>query len=117
DEAGAVRRAAHVKDGDDVWVVETGDGAGFGQVRFGVGGLGDELGVRNLDGDGPLQLVVVGQIDEAEAALAQDLLDAVSTNVLRHIGDGVNGGGSVCGSRLVRTCFVGGVHEHSPSSA
>ena len=62
-------------------MVEIGDGAGFGQVGFGVGGLSDELGVRNLDGDEPLQLVVMGEVDEAEAALAQHSLDPVATDL------------------------------------
>src|SRR5262249_6448694 len=56
DEAGAVLGAAHVVDGHDVRVVEAGDGAGFGQVGFGVLGPGYQPAVRHLDGDGPLQL-------------------------------------------------------------
>ena len=44
DEAGAVLGAAHVVDGNDVRVIEAGDGAGFGQVGFGVSGPGDEAG-------------------------------------------------------------------------
>ena len=75
--------AADVVDGDDVRVVEAGDGAGFGQVGFGVFGAVHQLAVRHLDGDEPLQLVVVGQVDEAEAALAQDPLDAVATDPVR----------------------------------
>ena len=63
-------------------MVEVGDGAGFGQVGFGVFGASHQLAVRHLDGHGPLQLVVVGQVDEAEAALAQDSLDPVATDVL-----------------------------------
>ena len=41
--------------------------------------------MRHLDGHGPLQLVVVGQIDEAEAALAQHFLDPVATDPLRDV--------------------------------
>ena len=62
-------------------VIEVGDGAGFGQVGFGVFGAIHQLAMRHLDGDEPLQLVVVGEVDEAEAALAQDLLDPVATDV------------------------------------
>ena len=69
DEAGAVLGAADIVDGHDVRVVEVGDGAGFGQVGFGVFGPSHQLAVRHLDGDEPLQLVVVGQVDEAESRL------------------------------------------------
>ena len=40
DEAGTVLGAADVVDGNDVRVVEAGDGAGFGQVGFGILGPG-----------------------------------------------------------------------------
>jgi len=110
----AKRESAHVEDGDDVRVVETGDGAGFGQM--GVGGLGDELGVGNLDGDEPLQLVVVGEVDEAEAALTQHILDSVATDLLGKWVCGVIDCGGVRVTRLVRTCFVVVVHEQGPSA-
>jgi len=42
--------------------------------------LGNQLGVRHLDCNQPIQLLIVGQIDEAETAFAQDLLDAVATD-------------------------------------
>src|SRR5262249_18393887 len=111
DVAGAVVGAADVEDRDDVRVIEVGDGAGFGQV--GVGGFGTihQLAVRNLDGAGPLQLPVVGEVDDAGPAPAEHLLDAVATDVRRQGGIRVNGGGGVCVSRLVRTGFVGLVHE------
>ena len=63
-----------------------GDGAGFGQIGFGVGDLGDELGERNLDGDEALQLVIMGEVDKAEAAFAQHSLDPVATDLLRKYG-------------------------------
>ena len=85
--------AADVVDGDDVRVVEVGDGAGLGQVGFGVVGPGDQMGVRHLDRHGALQLVVVGQVDEAEAALAQQPLDAVAADVRRQRGGGVSAEG------------------------
>ena len=61
-------------------MVEIGDRAGLGQIRFGIFGLGDQLGVRHLDGDGPVQLLILSQIDEAEAPSAQHFLDPVSTD-------------------------------------
>ena len=73
DVAGELLGAADIEDGHDVRVVEVGDGAGFGQVGFGGFGAIDELAMRHLDGDEPLQLVVVGEVDEAEAALARAL--------------------------------------------
>jgi hypothetical protein len=48
------------------------------------------LGVRHLDGHEPLQLLVVGQVDQAEAALTQEPLDAVAADV-RGCGRGRNG--------------------------
>ena len=63
-------------------VIEVGDGAGFGQIGFGVFGPSHQLAMRHLDRHEPLQLVVMGEIDEAEAALAQDLLDPVATDAL-----------------------------------
>ena len=92
-------------------MVEAGDGAGFGQVGFGVFGPGDEPAVRHLDGDEPLQLLVVGQVDEAEAAFAQDSLDPVATDAL-----GLLGGNLVHGCRLMRAGAVGVVHGQFPSS-
>ena len=61
-------------------MVEVGDGAGFGQVGFGIFGPGDQLAVRHLDGHGAMQLLVVGQVDQAEAALAQQPLHPVAAD-------------------------------------
>ena len=73
--------AAHVEDGDDVRVVEAGDGAGLGEVGVGVRGLAIRCGVRHLDRHQALELLVAGQVDAAEAALAQEPLDAVAADV------------------------------------
>ena len=110
DEAGEVLGAAHVVDGHDVGMVEIGDGAGFGQVGFGVFGSGDEVGVRHLDGDEPLQLLVLRQIDEAETALSQHSFDAVATDPLRRLG-----GDLVQIYRRLRKRLVGFVHGLFPS--
>ena len=64
-------------------MVEIGDRAGLGQIRLGIFGLRDQPGVRHLDGDGPVQLLILGQIDEAEAPFAQHFLDPVATDPLR----------------------------------
>jgi hypothetical protein len=109
DEKGAILGAAHVMHGNDMRVVEAGDGAGFGQVGFGVFGPGNKSGVRHLDGDRPLQLLVVGQVDDTEAASAQDSLHPVAADALRpRSGTLVNGG------RLVWTRLVEVVHGQGP---
>ena len=93
-------------------VVEAGDGAGFGQIGFGVFGPGDEPAVRHLDGDKALQLLVVGEVNQPEAALAQDSLDPVATDALGRIG------GNLIGDfRLVRAGAVGVVHGWRDSGA
>ncbi len=41
----------------------------------------DQTGMRNLHGDVPIQVPIVSQIDGAKAALAQHLLNAISTDL------------------------------------
>ena len=48
--------------------------------------------MRHLDGDEPLQLVIVGEVDEAEAAFAQDPFDPIATDVCGQDGIGINSG-------------------------
>ena len=79
-------------------MIEAGDGAGFGQVRLGVLGPGDEVGVRHLDGHETPQLVVLGQVDQAEAALAKKPLDTVATDVLGVEAASSSTGAGWCGS-------------------
>jgi len=97
-------------------MIEIGDGTSFSQVGFGVRGLSDELSVRDLDGHEPLQLVVVGEVDEAEAAPAQHLLDPVATDLVRKCGRGVSDGGCVHVTRPVCTRIASVVHELDPSA-
>src|SRR5262249_9416809 len=78
---GELLGAADVVDGNDMRVVEMGDGAGFRQVRFGVRPLSDESGVRHLDGHGPAELVVVSQVNPSETAFAQQPVHAVAADV------------------------------------
>ncbi len=86
DVAGTVLCAADIVDGNDVGMIEIGDRASLGQIRLGIFGLRDQFGVRHLDGDRPIQLLVLGQIDETEAPFAQHLLDAVATDPLGMFG-------------------------------
>ena len=71
------------KTGTMCGMIEVGDGAGFGQVGFGVFESIHQLAMRHLDGHRAVQLVVVGQIDEAEAALAEHTFDPVATDAFR----------------------------------
>jgi hypothetical protein len=83
DVAGAACGAADIEDRNNLRVIEVGDGAGFGQVGFGGFGAIHQLAMRHVDGDKPLQLVIVGEIDEAEATVTEDFFNAVATDVLR----------------------------------
>lgn len=75
-------------------MVQPGDGAGLGEVSLGVFRPGDAIRMGNLDGDRPPELLVVGKVDEAETALAQDFLDTVAAD-----GRGQRIGGD-CGRRF-----------------
>jgi hypothetical protein len=74
---------ADIEDRHDVRVVEAGDGASLGQIGFGIARLGDQMGVRHLDRHRALELLIAGQVDAAEAALAEQPLDAVAADVRR----------------------------------
>jgi hypothetical protein len=78
-----VRRAADILRGNDAGMIKVGDGAGFGEIRVGIFRLRDQLGVRHLDGHVPVQLLILSQIDKAEAPVSQDVLDPVATDPLR----------------------------------
>ncbi len=80
--AGAVLGAAHVTHRDDAGMVEIGDHSSLGQIRFRIFGLRDQPGVRHLEGDGPVQLLTLSEIDKAKAPLAQRFLNAVATDPL-----------------------------------
>ena len=109
DVAGAIFGTSDIMHWHDVRVIEVRNGAGFGQVGFGVFGPGDETAVRHLDSDTPLQLLVVRQVNDAETALSQDSLDAIATDVLWLLG-----GNFVHGCRPIWACAVGVVHGKSP---
>ena len=80
--------AADIVNRDNIRVIEAGDGARFGEIRFGILGIQDEFAMGNLDRDQALQSVVAGQIDDAEAALAQHVLNQIAAN---DIGPGCHG--------------------------
>lgn len=70
----------------DVRVVQAGEHSGFGKVVFDVLRAADQVAVRHLDGNASLQHIVVPKVDLAAAALAQNLLNAVSSNLRRKLG-------------------------------
>jgi hypothetical protein len=70
-----------------------------------------------VDGDEPLQLLVVGEIDKAETALTENLFDAVTTDVLQLRGGNGWVGGLVVAARLIIIGSFGVVHGSPTSSA
>ena len=82
DEAQAVLGAAYIMNRYDMWVIQAGEDAGLGQIRFGVFRLGKAMTVRHLDGHLPFQFVIVGQVNCSETALAQEFQHPVATNAL-----------------------------------
>ncbi len=60
---------------------KVGNGTGLGQIGFGIFRLCHSLRMGHLDCHGTLQLVVVGQVDQAETTLAEYLLDPVAPDV------------------------------------
>ncbi len=62
-------------------MIEVGDSACFRQIGIGIFDGGDSITVRHFDGDKALQLVVISQINKAEATLAQHSFNSVATNV------------------------------------
>jgi hypothetical protein len=98
-------RAADIKNGHDVGVIETRDRLGFGQIGREIFLPGNHAVVGHLDRDHAVELIVVGPIHQAEAPLTNEFLDLVSPNLLgvpgvRHIGS--TPGGGLRGARFVR---------------
>jgi hypothetical protein len=67
-------------------MVEAGQHAGLGKIRFDVSRRGDALAVWNLDGHAPIQFVVVGQVHPSEATITEDSLDAKAADPPWHFG-------------------------------
>ena len=59
-------------------------GPGFDQEAALALGVGDELGLEELQRDGPLELGVAGPVDDTHAAHAEELFDLV---VFEHLAD------------------------------
>lgn len=58
-------------------MIEIGDRASLGQICRSIFRFGDQLGMRHLDGNQPIQLLVMSQIDETKAAFTQHFPDAL----------------------------------------
>lgn len=67
-------------------MVQPGDHPRLGQICGGIPGAGDALPVRDLDGNQPLQLLVAGEVNHAEAAPAKEAFNAVAADVPRWVG-------------------------------
>src|SRR5204862_1286362 len=66
---------ADAVDGDDVGVVERGGDLGFALEAFGGVGAVSELQRQDFEGDGAVELDLVGEVDERHAAAAEQLVD------------------------------------------
>ena len=80
----AVSGAVHFVDGADVGMVERGGGASFGDQAGGLGGIAAAVFAEELDSDRALEVEVASAIDDAHAALAEDLLELVVRNDLSY---------------------------------
>jgi hypothetical protein len=81
DIAAALVSAADIVHGNDMGMVEVGDGTGFDQIPSCILRPRHECGVGHLDRHGALQFFVVGQVHPAKGASAQNFLDAVAAEV------------------------------------
>ena len=83
DVAEAVLGAAGVVDGHDIRVLELREDLGFREIGFEIIRRRDPLDVRHLDGDGAVELVVVGEIDATETAFSEQPDHAIATDLGR----------------------------------
>ena len=74
---------SHIIDRHDVGMGEAGDDAGFVEVRLDVHESGRMEMARYFDGDVPVELSVVGQVDSPEPPFAEDPDHPVSTDTGR----------------------------------
>ena len=85
----SVAGGAAAVDGDDVGVAEGGGDVGFTLEAFTEAGIGDQLGVDDLEGVVAGQVGVAGQIHRAHASGADHPVDEVSVDkgpVVQHAG-------------------------------
>ncbi len=100
----------HVVDHAHVGVIQRRGRPGLGQKTLTQLAIFRPVRPQELQSHLPLQLVVVGEIDQAEAAFSQDFLDAVATDELwQRFGNGINGE-LFFAARLVSACSFGVIH-------
>ena len=110
DETEPVFRATHVMDRHDVGMVQLGEDAGFNEKCLGILGASDSFGIRHLDGDRAVKVVVVSEIDPSEPALTEPTDDPIPPNfggidvgeVARTLNGRLRAGGSRQTSGLIR---------------
>ena len=69
-----------------MFVADGGGAAGLAEEALAGGGAGDQPGPQHLDGHDPMQVVVEGLEDDAEAAAAEDFLDLVMSQSAERAG-------------------------------
>ena len=69
------------KTGTMFGMVQLGKDAGFDKKRLDILGASDSFGVRHLDGDRSVEIVIVSQIDPSEPALTQASEDRVTPDL------------------------------------
>jgi hypothetical protein len=62
-------------------MIEPGEDSGFSQKRLDVLRVVDSLGVWHLDGNRPIQVIVVSKIDPSEPALTYPIYDSVAADL------------------------------------
>ena len=83
---GAVRALPHTGPAA-VRLLQPGDGLGLAPEPLARPLAADELGADALEGDPATEVAVLGQIDDAHATAAQQVMDPIRTDVRRQLGD------------------------------
>jgi hypothetical protein len=93
-EIGLTLVLADLVDGDDIGVLQAGDGLRLRLEAGAADGLGEPAGQHHLEGHQAAQRLLPGLVDDAHAAAAQLLQDHIHADPLRHAGRGHHGSGN-----------------------
>jgi hypothetical protein len=63
-------------------MIQSGHNPSLGQIGFGILGFLQTMAMRHLDGDISCELLVVCQVDPAEAAIGQNAANAITPDPL-----------------------------------
>jgi len=102
--------AADVEDGHDMGMIEVGDNAGFVQVLLDGFGPTEQVPMRHLDRHEPVQLLIVGQVNQSEAAFTEDFIHPIAADPLGRLGQGRLFGRWIRRHRLIRINYLGFIH-------